>query len=283
MSPDAPTERLPIGITLGTVGVEAAWWLDAAERLDAAGYRAIWAWDHLMGRGDPTVPVLEAWTMLSAAASRTRTALLGTFVDNVMNREPSVVARMASTLQAVSGGRFRLGIAIGGHPREHEAYGIPFPAPPVRADHLREAIAVIRALWSGGPVSFAGEHYQLVDAYAFPRPEPPPPILVGAQSPAGIRIAASLGDGWAAESPSFEELEPTYREALAGSGRDRASRLVVVGLGGGRSGRMPLDPAWIADPRGTLATWLARGADEMNVTVRTEAEVAALVEAARRW
>jgi alkanesulfonate monooxygenase SsuD/methylene tetrahydromethanopterin reductase-like flavin-dependent oxidoreductase (luciferase family) len=280
---DVPAERLPIGITLGTVGVDAAWWLDAAERLDAAGYRAIWAWDHLMGRGDPTVPVLEAWTMLAAAASRTRTAFLGTFVDNVMNREPAVVARMASTLQAVSRGRFRLGIAIGGHPREHEAYGIPFPPPPERAEHLREAIAVIRALWSGGPVSFSGEHYRLIDAYAFPRPEPVPPVLVGAQSPAGIRIAAALGDGWAAESPSFEDLEPSYREALAAAGRERASQLVVVGLGGGRTGRAPLDPGWVDDPRGTLAPWLARGVDELNLTVRTEADVAALVEAATRW
>jgi len=278
-----PTERLPIGVTLGTVAVEAGWWLDSAERLDAAGYRAIWSWDHVMGRGDPTVPVLEAWTMLSAAASRTRTVFLGTFVDNVMNREPAIVARMASTLQAVSGGRFRLGIAIGGNEREHEAYGVPFPPAPERATHLREAIAVMRALWSGGPVSFTGEHYRLTDAYAFPRPEPAPPILVGAQSPAGIRIAASLGDGWAAEPPSFEPLEPTYREALASAGRDRRQQVVVVGLGGGRTGRSPLDRGWVDDPRATLAQWLARGADEVTVTARTEAEVTALVEAAARW
>jgi alkanesulfonate monooxygenase SsuD/methylene tetrahydromethanopterin reductase-like flavin-dependent oxidoreductase (luciferase family) len=278
-----PSERLPIGVTLATVGVEAAWWLDAAARLDGAGYRAIWAWDHVMGRGDATVPVLEGWTMLSAAASRTRSAFLGTFVDNVMNREPALVARMASTLQAVSGGRFRLGIAIGGNEREHEAYGIPFPPAPVRADHLREAIAVIRALWSGGPVTFSGSHYHLVDAHAFPRPEPPPPILVGGQSPAGIRIAASLGDGWAAESPSFEVLEPAYRSSLTAAGRERGSQLVVVGLGGGRTGRAPLDPGWVDDPRTALAPWLARGADEVAVTARTESDVAALVEAASRW
>jgi alkanesulfonate monooxygenase SsuD/methylene tetrahydromethanopterin reductase-like flavin-dependent oxidoreductase (luciferase family) len=278
-----PAAGLPLGVTIGTVGVEAGWWLDAAERLDAAGYRAIWAWDHVMGRGDPTVPVLEAWTMLSAAASRTRSAYLGTFVDNVMNREPALVARMASTLQAVSGGRFRLGIAIGGNEREHEAYGIPFPPAAVRADHLREAIAVMRALWTGGPVSFTGSYYRLADAHAFPRPEPAPPILVGGQSPAGIRIAATLGDGWAAESPSFEELAPAYRSALEMARRERGSQLVVVGLGGGRSGRPPLDPAWIQRPREALAPWLARGADEVTVTVRNEAEVAALVEAARRW
>ena len=132
-------------------------------------------------------------------------------------------------------------------------------------------------------MSFAGAHYRLVEAYAFPRPAPEPPILVGAQSPAGIRIAASLGDGWAAESPSFEELEPAYRAALASAGRERASQLVVVGLGGGRTGRPPLDQGWIDDPRGTLAAWQARGADEVTVTVRTESEVTALIEATARW
>src|SRR5215210_7147837 len=94
----------PIGVTLSTVGVTASWWLDAAARLDAAGVRAIWSWDHVMGRGDPTVPVLEAWTMLGAAASRTSRASLGTFVANVMNRHPAMLARMASTLQEVAGG-----------------------------------------------------------------------------------------------------------------------------------------------------------------------------------
>ena len=267
------TTRLPIGVTLGTIGVDAGWWLDAAERLDAAGYRAIWAWDHVMGRGDPTAPVLEAWTMLAAAASRTRSAFLGTFVDNVMNREPALVARMASTLQAVSGGRFRLGIAIGGNPREHEAYGIPLPPATVRADHLREAIAVIRALWSGGPVSFAGAHYRLVEAYAFPRPAPEPPILVGRSRRPGSASRRRWVMAGRRRVPRSRSSSRPYRAALASAGRERASQLVVVGLGGGRTGRPPLDQAWIDDPRGTLAAWQARGADEVTVTVRTESEV----------
>jgi alkanesulfonate monooxygenase SsuD/methylene tetrahydromethanopterin reductase-like flavin-dependent oxidoreductase (luciferase family) len=277
-------ERLPIGVTLSTVGVDASWWLDAAERLDDAGFAAIWAWDHVMGRGDPTVPVLEAWTMLAAASGRTRRAALGTFVSNVMNRHPSILARMASTLQDVSGGRFRLGLGIGGHPREHEAYGIPFPSAPERAHHLREAIDVVRALWTGGPVSYRGSVLTLDAAYAFPRPDPPPPILVAGQSPAGVRIAAAQGDGWAAEVPSFEPLEPAYRAALVDAGRTRGNQLVVVGLGGGRTGRGELAGSdWIRDPRGAFDAWRVKGVDEVALTARTTADVDGLVDAARRW
>jgi alkanesulfonate monooxygenase SsuD/methylene tetrahydromethanopterin reductase-like flavin-dependent oxidoreductase (luciferase family) len=274
----------PIGVTIGTVGVDARFWLDAAERLDAAGYRAIWAWDHFVGKGVPTVPVLEGWTTLSAAAARTRRASLGTFVTNVMNRHPAVVARMAATLQDVAGGRFRLGIGIGGSATEHRMYGIPYPEPAERAEHLREAIAVIRELWSGGPVAYEGRRYRLDGAYAYPQPHPVPPLLVAAQTPAGIRIAAELGDGWAAESPSFERLEARYREELAAYGRRREDQLVVVGFRGGRSGVDSLPgTAWVESPRETFDRWRALGADEVAVTARTPRDIDALVEAARRW
>ena len=237
-----------------------------------------------MGKGDLTVPVLEQWTLLAAAAQRTRGARLGTLITNVMNRHPAVVARMAGTLQALSGGRFVLGLGIGGHPREHEMYGIPFPEPAIRAEHLREGIAVIRALWSGGPVTVEGRHYALRDAYAMPVSDPVPPILVAGQTPAGVRLAAELGDGWAAETPSFEALEPRYRAALSAAGRERTDQRVVLGFGGGRSGVTTIPGSdWAEAPRETFASWQARGVDEVAVTARTEADVDALVAAAGRW
>lgn len=237
-----------------------------------------------MGKGDPRVPVLEQWTVLSAAASRTHRIRLGTLITNVMNRHPAVIARMAATLQDLSGGRFVLGIGIGGHPREHEMYGMDFPEPAVRAAHLREAIAVIRALWSGGPVTLDGRHYGLRDAYAMPRPDPAPPILVAGQTPAGVRMAAEIGDGWAAEMPSFESLEPRYRAALAAAGRERADRRVVLGFAGGRSGVSTLPGSdWATAPREAFEAWRVRGVDEIAVTARTDEDVDALVAAARRW
>ncbi len=195
------TGALPIGVTLRTIRAEPGWWIESARRLDEAGYAGVWGWDHFMGRGDLTVPVVEGWTALAMAAGATSRISLGSFVLNVVNRHPAVVARMASTLQIASGGRLVLGIGIGGHPKEHAAYGIEFPPPPERVARLEEAVAVIRALWTGGPVTRESPYYPLVEAYARPVPDPAPPIIIGGETPAGARLAARIGDGWT----SFEE------------------------------------------------------------------------------
>ena len=281
----ARSAGLPIGVVLGAVGVDVRWWLDSARRLDAAGYAGVWSWDHFISRGVRTDPVLEAWTTLTAAAMVTERLTVGTFVANVMNRHPAVLARMAATLQEASGGRFTLGIGIGGHPAEHEAYGIDFPPPVERARHLEEAVAVLRALWSGGPVTRPSDLYPLSNAHAFPVPTPTPQILIGAGTPAGARLAARIGDGWAAESDTFEQLLPHYLEALAAAGRDRTSQRVVLGFGGRRKrGADPLaaEPLLVA-PRAELARWRDIGADDVLLTARTTDDVDALVEAAERW
>jgi G6PDH family F420-dependent oxidoreductase len=274
-----------IGVVLTTLGVDAVDWLDRARRLEAAGYASIWSWDHFVSRGDRTTPVLEAWTMLTAAAVVTERVTIGPFVMNVMNRHPAVVARMAATLQQVSGGRLVLGLGIGGHPAEHEAYGIPFPDAAVRAARLRETIEALRQLWTGGPVTYRGEHVELTDAYAYPRPEPPPPILVGAGTPAGIRIAATFGDGWAAESDEFFELEPRYREALAEAGRAREDQRVVLSFGAWRhkTGEWLTSHPLVTEPRDELARLNEAGADEAILTVRTTEDVDTLVAATDRW
>ena len=192
----------------------------------------VWSWDHFMGRGEPTVPVVEGWTILAMAAGATERVTVGPFVLNVMNRHPAVVARMASTLQVASGGRLVLGIGIGGAPKEHEAYGIDFPAAPERVARLEEAVAVIRALWTGGPVTRDSPYYPLHDAYAHPIPTPPPPIIVGGETPAGARLAGRIGDGWSAFDDNFEANLPLYLESLAASGRRREDQRVLVGFQG---------------------------------------------------
>jgi alkanesulfonate monooxygenase SsuD/methylene tetrahydromethanopterin reductase-like flavin-dependent oxidoreductase (luciferase family) len=278
-------EHLPIGVVLGSVGVDVRWWLESARRLESAGYAGVWSWDHFVSRGVRTDPVLEAWTTLTAAAMVTEKVTIGTFVANVMNRHPAVLARMAGVLQEASGGRFALGIGIGGHPAEHEAYGIDFPPAAERARHLEEAVAVLRGLWSGGPVTRPSDLYPLTDAYAFPVPNPAPPILIGAGTPAGARLAGRIGDGWAAEEDTFERLLPTYLEALAAAGRDRASQRIVLGFGGRRKrGDDPLagEPLLVA-PRDELARWRELGADDLLLTARTTDDVDALVDAAERW
>jgi alkanesulfonate monooxygenase SsuD/methylene tetrahydromethanopterin reductase-like flavin-dependent oxidoreductase (luciferase family) len=274
---------LPIGVAIGSVGADAAWWLESARRLEEAGYAGAWCWDHFMGKGDPTVPVLEQWTTLAAAAAATRRIGLGSWVSNVMNRHPAVLARMAGTVQAISGGRLALGIGIGGFPREHRAYGIEFPDAAERAQRLEEGIAVIRALWTGGPVTRPSPFYPVEAAVAFPVPAPAPPILVGAGTPAGVRLAARAGDGWAAEADTFEALRDRYLEALAAEGRPRSAVRVVVGFGGGRTGVDALAGSpWIEAPGETAARWAQLGADEIVLTARTTADIDRLVAAAAR-
>jgi len=283
--PTGTAARLPIGVCLRTIRSEPRWWLESARRLDAAGYDGLWAWDHFMGQGDKMVPVVEGWTILAMAAASTSQARVGTFVLNVMNRHPAVVARMAGTLQVASGGRLVLGIGIGGGPREHRAYGIDFPAAPERVARLEEAVAVIRALWAGGPVSRPSPFYPLVDAFAQPVPEPPPPILIGGETVAGARLAARVGDGWSAFDINFEANLPVYLESLAEAGRRREEQRVIVGFQGDwlSDEEVVADSPWVNAPRETWARWHDAGADGAILLARTTADVDALVAATDRW
>ena len=275
---------LPIGVCLRSIRAEPGWWLDSARRLDAAGYAGIWCWDHFMGRGASTVPVVEGWTILSMAAGATERVTIGPFVLNVMNRHPAVVARMASTLQIASGGRLILGIGIGGAPKEHAAYGIDFPAAPERVARLEEAVAVIRALWTGGPVTRDSEFYPLRDAVAFPVPVPPPPIVIGGETAAGAVLAGRIGDGWSAFDVNFEANLPLYLESLEAAGRRREDQRVIVGFQGDWLGDESVaDTPWVAAPREAWARWQAAGADGAIVLARDTADVDALVEAVERW
>jgi alkanesulfonate monooxygenase SsuD/methylene tetrahydromethanopterin reductase-like flavin-dependent oxidoreductase (luciferase family) len=278
-------ERLPIGVSIRTIRAEPRWWLESAKRLEEAGYAGVWAWDHFMGRGDKTVPVVESWTILAATAGATSRITVAPFVINVMNRHPAVLARMASTLQIVSGGRLILGIGIGGHPDEHAALGIPFPEAPERVARLEEAVAVLRALWTGGPVTRPSPFYPLDEAYSRPIPDPVPRILVGGETVAGARLAGRIGDGWSTFDNNFEKNLPAYLEAVEASGRRRADQLVVVGYQGDDwldHGRLA-GTGWIQDPRATWERWKEIGADGAIVTAKASEDIDALVDAAGRW
>jgi alkanesulfonate monooxygenase SsuD/methylene tetrahydromethanopterin reductase-like flavin-dependent oxidoreductase (luciferase family) len=271
----------PVFVNLRAIGVSYAWFLEQSRRLEAAGYHGIAIWDHFVSRGARRDPVLECWTTLAALAGSTSHLGLMTFVLNVMNRPPSVVARMAATLQEASGGRLVLGIGIGGHPAEHLAYGIPFPAAPERVARLEEAVAVLRALWAGGPVTRPSPFYPLVEAYASPAPVPAPPIIVGGESAAGAALAGRIGDGWTVPAPLLAERLPTYLEALAGTGRARSTTSVLAAFDLGKGESLAGSP-WVEDPAGTAARWRTAGADGAVIGMRTTGDVDLLVAAAAR-
>lgn len=277
-------DPLPIGVCIRAIRAEPRWWLESAIRLDAAGYAGVWCWDHFMGRGDRTVPVVECWTMLAMAAAATERLTVGSFVLNVMNRHPALVARMASTLQIASRSRLIIGIGIGGAPKEHDAYGMPFPGAAERVARLEEAVAVLRALWAGGPVTRDAAFYPLQDAYAYPIPDPAPRIVIGGETAAGARLAARIGDGWTAFDDNFEANLPVYLETLAASGRRRSEQTVLVGFQGDWLGDASVaDTGWVQAPHETWARWREAGADGAIVLARSTGDVDALVDAADRW
>ncbi|GAA4902829.1 LLM class flavin-dependent oxidoreductase [Streptomonospora salina] len=165
-----------------------------------------WLFDHLMPiGGDPDGPVYEGWTLLSALAARTRRLRVGVLVTSNRLRPPAMLAKIATTVDAVSGGRLEFGIGAGsrpGHPRarrEYDAHGLPFHDAEHAVGSLAEACTVIRRLWTEDePFDFHGTYHHLTGAFGSPKPRqrPHPPVLVGGRSSPTLRVAAEHADVW---------------------------------------------------------------------------------------
>ncbi len=159
-----------------------------------------------------------AWSILAAAAARTERIRLGTGVTcPTIRYHPAIVAQMAATNQLLADGRFFLGVGSGERLNEHVVGG-GWPAVRVRHELLREALEIIRLLWSGGSHSYAGTHLTLEDARVWDLPEVAPEIAVAISGPKSAAIAAELGDGIFATEPK-PELTQAYAAAGGGGAR----------------------------------------------------------------
>ena len=186
----------------------------------AGHYDSAWCIDHLQG------DVLEGWTTLTYLAARHPHLRWGHTVLSQSFRNPALVAKMGATLQFFSGGRFILGIGAGGREAEYRAYGYDFPPGPTRVAELGEAVQIIKALWTQERASFAGAHYRVEDAVCEPKPEPLPPLLVGAFRPRMLRLAARHADWWNVSSTGIGAYRAYLREferACATTRRDPAT------------------------------------------------------------
>lgn len=168
-----------------------------ALQAEADGFDSIWLADHLLYReaGKPTRGIWECWTMLAALAEATRRIEIGTLVVCNSFRHPALLAKMATAADEVSGGRLILGVGAGWNEPEYRAFGLPF-------DHLvsrfEEALQILGPLLREGTVDFTGQYYQARDCEDVPRgPRPAgPPLLVGAEGPRMLRLAARYADLW---------------------------------------------------------------------------------------
>lgn len=145
----------------------------------AEHFDSVWVFDHFYGFDNRDDPYLEGWTTLTWLAAHFPHLQIGTIVLGVGYRNPALLAKMGATLQALSGGRLVLGIGAGWRGEEHLAYGYPFPKAAVRIKQLEEAVQIIRRMWTETAPSFKGEYFQIKSAYCPPRPDPPPPIMIG--------------------------------------------------------------------------------------------------------
>ena len=160
-------------------------------------FDSLWIADHFYGFDAKTDPFLEAWTTLTWLAARHPSVQLCHHVLGQGYRPPALTAKMAATLQVLSGGRFILGIGAGWREDEYLAYGYDFPKPSVRFAQLEELIAICRLMWTQDEPSFAGDHFRIAGASAPPLPNPVPRICIGASGEQiGLPMVGRLADMW---------------------------------------------------------------------------------------
>jgi F420-dependent oxidoreductase-like protein len=167
---------------------------------EALGFDSAWNFDHFIPiRGNQDGPCLEAWTSLAALAAHTSKIRIGTLVNGNTYRNPALIAKMATTVDHISGGRLYLGMGAAWFEPEHVAYGFPFYTAKERADRLGEALQVIKKLWTEEHPTLDGKFYTLKSAPFSPPPvqQPHPPIVIGGKGKKWIMpLVGRYADGW---------------------------------------------------------------------------------------
>lgn len=284
-----------IGIQLPEVERQVRWREVAAvaRAAEGAGYDSIWVGDHMLYRGDsqPERGPWDAWTQLAALAVVTSRVRLGPLVAAAAFHPPGAIARMASSIDEVSGGRFVLGLGAGWNETEFRAFGLPF-------DHLasrfEESFEIVRRLLAGEHVTLAGRFHQVENAVLLPPPARQVPLMIGSHGARVLSITLPHVDAWndwydgyGNTADGFAARNAEVDAACSRAGRDprevarSACVLVVVGSGGERPHNAPPVPA--ERLRSHLRELGEAGADEAILVVDpiTERSVRELAELIR--
>ena len=172
-------------------------------------FDSAWAVDHLQYED---TPLMEGWTALTYMAALQPKLKFGHAVLAQSFRNPALLAKMAATFQYMSGGRFILGIGAGWKEDEYRAYNYPFPPAGTRVEELDETLQIIKALWQDKKATFQGKHYQVVDAWCEPKPDPLPIIMVGGSKPRMLRLVARHADWWNVSWTRIEDYRAQVEE-----------------------------------------------------------------------
>ncbi|MBL4679395.1 MAG: LLM class F420-dependent oxidoreductase [Pseudomonadales bacterium] len=167
--------------------------------VEKTGWHGLWIADHFMPNEDDTShPWPEAWTTLAALSATIPRIRMGTLVSGNTYRHPAILAKMAATVDHISGGRLVLGLGSGWQENEHQKYGLPFYTVSGRLKRLEEACSIIKQLFAEGNVNFKGQYYQLEDAPLEPKPiqNPLPLMIGGGGEKVTLKITAKYADEW---------------------------------------------------------------------------------------
>lgn len=186
------------GVMLPQIGSSWQQAREVAHAADEVGFDSVWCIDHFVPLPIDTDPCFEAWTEITAIAALTRRVRVGHLVLCVSFRSPTLLAKMAATLDHVSNGRLTLGLGAGWHAGEYEQYGYEFPSIATRLEQLGETLGILRAMWTQERTTFAGRHFRVADAVASPKPvQPRLPILIGGGGERVLlRLVATHADVW---------------------------------------------------------------------------------------
>jgi alkanesulfonate monooxygenase SsuD/methylene tetrahydromethanopterin reductase-like flavin-dependent oxidoreductase (luciferase family) len=200
---------------------------------EAAGLDSLWVYDHLLYRFPEREPfgVWECFTVWSALAAVTSRVELGSMVVCTAFRNPAVTAKMAVTLDAISGGRIVLGLGAGWHKPEFDAFDLRFDH---RVDQFEEALKIIMPLVKQGEVDFHGEYSSAPNCAMLPKPEREIPVLIASKGPRMLELTAEHADqwntAWFGDTTNFLPRLAEMHEALDKAGRDRTSLTVTAGI-----------------------------------------------------
>jgi F420-dependent oxidoreductase-like protein len=221
---------VPQGWRLDLVGIDVSdqWRVmtDIARTIESSGFESLWVYDHFH-----TVPVAaqqetyEAWTLMAALATVTQTVRLGQMCTCNGYRQPSYLAKVAASIDAISGGRVEMGIGAGWYENEYKGYGYPFPKPSVRIGELREAVEIMERLWTEDVVTYHGTHYTLDGGICRPRPVQEPHIpfwIAGGGEQLTLNVAARYAQytNFAGSLKNFDHKSAVLRGHCEDVGRD---------------------------------------------------------------
>ena len=274
---------LRVGLQLPEVERDVRWpeYLAMARTAEGAGFDSLWLGDHLLYRDDggPERGPWEVWTMLAALAAATENVTLGPMVACTAFHSPGLLAKMAASVDEISGGRFVFGLGAGWNHAEFAAFGLPYDR---RVSRFEESFQVIRGLLSGERVTLEGRFVEVDDLVLLPPPARRVPLLVGSNGPRMLSITLPHVDAWNTwfddygnDPDGFAELNGRITAAAEQAGRDpstlerSACVAVVVGDGGERRPLAEAPPV-LGEP-GPLAAHLEAlaqaGADEAILVV----------------